>query len=297
MKGMIASISRLRTHDGDGLRTTVFFKGCALRCVWCHNPETFRMVREIEVHNKKCVHCASCVTACKSGALSHNGGTITFDRSVCTACGNCAQICPTEARAIIGETWEADALARCLSEDKPFFDNGGGVTLSGGECLLQADFAAEVARLLGDMGISVYVDTCGFVSKDAFDKIMPFTDKFLYDIKAIDDVVHKKCTGQSNEQILKNLDYILSRGAKVEVRYPLVPEHNDGEAHRIGEFLKGKGIEKIKVLAYHDLARSKYLALGLSDTMPAVPSPTYEQIESVANILRNYGLNVINGLE
>lgn len=296
MTGLITAIKRLSVHDGDGLRTTAFFKGCGLRCVWCHNPETLSFNRQIEVHKAKCVLCGECVRVCPSGSVKAEGGELIYDRSSCSVCGKCADACPVEARAVVGEEYTAEALAEKLKEDKPFFDNGGGVTLSGGECMLQADFALQVAKILHSDGVSVDIDTCGYAPTEAFERILPYVDTFLYDVKAIDPTVHEKCTGKNNELILKNLDFILSKGARVEVRIPLVPGYNDGEIDSIGRFLQGKGVKKVKVLAYHDLARSKYDSLGLADTMPRVAGPTAREVQKAVDELKSYGLNAVNGV-
>jgi len=183
-------------------------------------------------------------------------------------------------------------------EDRDFFVNsGGGVTLSGGECLAQIDFAEAVAKLLYDRGISVDIDTCGFVNFNAFERIIPYTDEFLYDIKAIDPSVHKRCTGQSNEIILDNLRKLDSLGCRIEIRYPYVVGYNDGECCAIGEFLSElKNVSKIKVLAYHSFAKSNYAALGRKNTLPDV-EVTRENIRNAVDILSSFGLNAVNGMD
>ena len=292
MKGIISGIKRLAVHDGDGLRTTVFFKGCPLRCIWCHNPETFSFKKEIAFYEHKCIGCSSCIEECKQGALSVDG----LDKSRCIGCGKCSEVCPTDARTLYGIEYEASELVKKLLEDRDFFENGhGGITLSGGECLMQIDFAAEVARLLAEEGINVNIDTCGYVTRKSLERIIPYTDVFLYDIKAIDRDVHIKCTGKDNELILSNLKFLSEKGCKIEIRYPLVKGYNDGECEKIGRFLQGiKGISKIKVLKYHALAKSKYEALGFENTLPDTVT-TDEDIEKAVQILSSFGLNALNG--
>ena len=182
-------------------------------------------------------------------------------------------------------------------QDEAFFRNsGGGVTLSGGECLAQPDFAVTVAKKIKSEDISVYVDTCGFVKQESLESIIPFTDKFLYDIKAIGSNVHKKCTGMDNELILKNLKFLSERECAIEIRYPLVKGYNDGECDKIGEFLSNlKGISEVKVLQYHHFAASRYKALGMANTLPDTET-TYEDVESAIKILKKYGLNAVNGM-
>ena len=294
MKGIITGIKRLAVHDGDGLRTTVFFKGCPLRCVWCHNPETYSYKKEIAFYSAKCIGCNSCVDECAYGALTKD----FYDETRCVHCLKCTEVCPTDARSLLGVEYEASDLAEKILEDEQFFKNGnGGVTLSGGECLSQPNFATELAKIFYDKKISVDIDTCGFVSQESLEKIIPYTDVFLYDIKAIDGDVHRKCTGQDNKIILDNLRFLTERGCKIEIRYPLIMGYNDGECEGIGRFLKNLGgITKIKVLKYHSFARSKFDAIGLSDTMPNIET-TYTDVENAVKTLRSFGLNAINGID
>lgn len=277
MNGIISGIKRMEIHDGEGIRTTVFFKGCPLRCVWCHNPESLSHEPQVANFEHKCAHCGLC------------GG----DKSEKTAMS-----CPMGALVFYGEQYDADSLCDILARDKAYFDqSGGGVTLSGGECLAQPHFAAEVARGLKERGIGVYVDTCGFASRAAFDAIIPYTDKFLYDIKAVDSEVHKKCTGRDNAIILENLEYLTSRGCRVEIRYPLVVGYNDCESYKIGELLtRLGGIEKIKVLKYHNFAGSRYEALGMENTLPKTVTER-EDVERAVAILRSFGLCAVNGMD
>ena len=190
-----------------------------------------------------------------------------------------------------------DDLVEILLQDALFFKNsGGGVTLSGGECLAQPDYAVSLAKRLCDKGISVYIDTCGFVNRKIFERIIPFTDKFLYDIKAIDPKVHERCTGKENQMILENLKFLCDEGCRVEIRYPLVMGYNDLECERIAQFLSGlRGITKVKVLQYHSFSASRYEALGMKNTLPDTQT-TLQDVDRAVSILRCYGLNAINGM-
>lgn len=295
MKGIITSIKRMAVHDGKGLRSTIFFKGCPLRCIWCHNPDTLSFEPQVAVHRNKCADCGSCMAACSGGALK---SPASFDSGKCIRCYKCIEACPTTARVLYGEEWEAQALAEKVLQDRDFFKNsGGGVTFSGGECLCQIDFALELAKIFHHEGISVDIDTCGHVNFAAFEKIFPYTDEFLYDIKAIDAEVHKKCTGRDNAIILENLIRLDDMGAKIEIRYPFVPGYNDGECEKIGEFLsKLKNITKIKVLAYHSFAGSKYDALGMKNTLPDV-KVSHGDVQKAVEVLNLFGLNAINGMD
>ena len=274
MTGLISGIKRMEIHDGDGLRTTVFLKGCPLKCIWCHNPESIAFQPQVAYFRDKCVHCG----LCKNQRTEQT-----------------AELCPVEAQSFFGKEYEVSALADILEQDRPFFEtSGGGVTLSGGECLAQPDFAVELAKTLKERGISVYIDTCGCVKQETFDRIMPYADKFLYDVKAIDSEVHKACTGRDNAMILENLQYLSAKGCRIEIRYPLVKGYNDGEAEKIGAFLQNLNIEKIKVLQYHHYAGSRYDALNMENTLPQTET-TMEDMEKAVEILKKYGLNAVNG--
>ena len=296
MHGLISGIKRMEIHDGDGLRTTVFFKGCPLKCIWCHNPESISFNRQITVINSKCVYCKSCEKICKNNAIDYFNNKISIDFLKCNNCLECVNLCPTAAIDFYGKEYSSDELVDYLMQDELFFKNGnGGVTLSGGECLAQGDFATEVAKKLKEKEISVYIDTCGYVNRQILKDILPYSDKFLYDIKAIDKDVHIKCTGKDNEIILSNLEFLSNNGAKIEIRYPLVVGYNDTECIKIAEYLtKIKGIEKIKVLKYHSYAGSRYESLGMENTLPKTETKN-ENIENAVNILKSFNLNAING--
>lgn len=297
MEGLICAMKRTAVHDGDGLRTTVFFKGCPLKCIWCHNPESIGFSPEIGFFPETCIGCGECVRICPKNAVTMVDGKPVTDRSLCDGCGECATYCPGSARVSYGQKWSVEKLVAKLLQDRRFYElSHGGVTLSGGECLAQGDFAVAVAKALFDEGISVDIDTCGFVRREILERIAPYTDTFLYDIKAIDPAVHKKCTGQENGIILDNLRWLCENGCKVEIRYPYVPGWNDGECDAIGAFLAPlKGITKIKVLGYHGYAGGKYAALEMTDTLPKV-TVVAEDVEKPVEILRSYGLNAINGM-
>ena len=275
MKGMISGIKRMEIHDGDGLRTTVFFKGCPLRCIWCHNPESLSFEKQIAFFAHKCISCGAC----------------RGEKSERAAIG-----CPVDAIQVYGREYEVEELAEAVLQDEPFLKKGGGVTFSGGECLAQGDFAVALAKSFYDKGISVYIDTCGFARREILARIMPYTDKFLYDVKAIDPDVHKKCTGQDNRLILQNLRFLCEKGCKIEIRYPLVKGYNDSECERIGEFLSGLGvIDKVKVLQYHAFSASRYDALGMTVTLPRAET-TFEDVGNAVRVLRSHQLNAINGM-
>lgn len=290
----VFEIKRFAVHDGDGIRTTVFFKGCPLRCVWCHNPEGISQKAELAYHAHKCTACGACANACESGCHTVEDGVHTYDRSKCVACGKCEKVCIGGALKLYGKEMTAREIFEILAEDKMFYEqSGGGVTLSGGECLMHADFCAELLKMLKADGISTAVDTSGFVSKKAIDMVFPFTDVFLYDVKAFDSEIHRKATGRPNGLILENLSYINDLGGSIEIRIPYVPEYNGKEMEKIAEHLSGlKCITKVRVLPYHNYAGSKYSALGMENTLPEI-LPSDEEIERAAAILESYGIKVI----
>lgn len=287
----IVEIKRFAVHDGDGIRTTVFFKGCPLKCLWCHNPETLSPKRQLAFYGHKCVMCGKCAEVCSLHSLS--GGTHTIDKEKCVLCGRCAEVCPQSAIEIFGTEMTVDEVCAALIKDKSFYDeSGGGITLSGGECLLQSEACREILKEMKRCGINTAVDTCGFVPREAIDRVMPYTDTFLYDIKAIDVDVHKQCTGQPNGLILENLMYIDKSGAKTEIRIPYVPGYNDNQIDKIGSFLAQlKNITGVRVLPYHNYAASKYAALGIEDTLPKT-LPSEAEISKAKDILKNYGITV-----
>ncbi len=277
----VFSVKRFAVHDGDGIRTTVFFKGCSLKCIWCHNPESIGFKPQTAYYADKCIGCSECIAVCPHHAHRSENGAHIFDRELCVGCGMCAAVCPANALVFYGKSVTVGELMPLLLADRAFYEtSGGGVTLSGGECLMQSDFCAALLKELKKEGIHTAVDTCGFVRRESIEQVMPYTDIFLYDIKSIDRDVHIRCTGQPNDLILDNLRMIDNCGKKSEVRIPFVPGYNDGEITKIRDFLKTlKNVTAVKVLPYHNYAGSKYDSLGLPNTLPTV-LPAAGQIEA-----------------
>ena len=265
MTDTIFEIKRFAVHDGDVIRTTVFFKGCPLRCIWCHNPEGLSSAPQIARYTHKCIGCGECK---KEGFVPEN--------------------CIGDAHILYGKEITIEELLPALLEDRDFYEtSGGGVTLSGGECLMQADFCAELLKRLKEHGIHTAVDTCGLVSKRSLDKVIPYTDVFLYDIKAYDEDVHIKCTGVPNKQILENLMYLDSIEKDIEIRIPYVPDYNDCQIEKVACFLAPfRNITKIRVLPYHNYAGSKYEALSIKNTLPS-RLPNDEELEAARNLIKN----------
>ena len=293
MKAKIFDIKKFAVHDGDGIRTTVFFKGCSLKCVWCHNPEGIEFKPQLAYYENKCISCGECVKVCPASAHTFEENLHRFNRNKCIACGKCESVCLGKALSFYEKEISVDELLPILLEDREFYNNSnGGVTLSGGECLMQPDFCAELLQRLKAEGVNTAVDTCGFVPKDTIEKVIPYTDIFLYDIKAFDEDVHIKCTGHTNKPILENLRYIDSRGKAVEIRIPYVPKFNDDQIEKIADFLSTlKNITKIRVLPYHNYAGSKYKALDMSNTLPEI-LPSKDELKTARDLIKTHGLKV-----
>ena len=277
IKGLIFDIKRFAVHDGDGIRTTVFFKGCPLKCMWCHNPEGISFKPQLAFYENKCINCGECAAVCPAGAQKITAAGHTYNREECVLCGGCERACLGNALKVYGKIMTVEELMPILLEDKPFYDNsGGGVTFSGGECMLQLDFLREILEKCKSAGIHTAVDTAGNVPWESFEKILPFTDLFLYDIKAFGAELHRKGTGVSNELILENLKNLSGR-ADIIVRIPVIGGYNDNdeEIRQIADFLKQIKIIKAELLPYHAMGEHKYTALGRNTESFNVPNKNF----------------------
>lgn len=289
--GMIAGIKRFEIHDGDGIRTTLFLKGCPLSCRWCHNPECIMTKPVLSFLQHRCLNCGACADVCGAHAMA--GGEHIYDRSKCVCCGECEKVCAGGALRLYGTEATAEELLPKLLEDRPFYEtSGGGVTVSGGEPLMQAAFTAEILRLLKGEGIDTAVDTCGYAPWEALEAVVPWTDTFLYDIKAIDEQTHVRCTGKTNAPILDNLKFLDAIGKRIEVRVPFIPGWNDGEIRKIGAFLSGlTNVSCVKLLPYHNYAKTKYDAIGEGERFTEIALPSAESAAEATAILSSFGLN------
>lgn len=291
--GTVFEIKRFAVHDGDGIRTTVFLKGCPLSCVWCHNPEGIRVEPQLAYYEAKCISCGACVETCPANAHDFREGKHIYHREKCVGCGKCEEMCLSGSLKHYGKKMTVEEVLSVLLEDKDFYDtSGGGVTLSGGECLMQAEFCTALLRELKERDIHTAVDTCGFVSQAAIDSVLPYTDVFLYDMKGFDEDMHIQCTGHSNKVILERLQYIDARGGKVEIRIPYVPGYNDDQIEKIAAFLKElPNVSTVRILPYHKFADSKYEALGMKNRLPEWRKTV--ETEAAKQIVRKYGLKCL----
>ncbi|MBQ3085362.1 MAG: glycyl-radical enzyme activating protein [Clostridia bacterium] len=289
-KARILSFKRFEIHDGDGIRTTLFFKGCPLRCKWCHNPESLSHKMEKMYDARLCMDCMRCTKLCDANIIENSKHV--FVRENCTLCGKCETVCPQKAFETAGIDLGPEEITEELFKDEIFMKNsGGGVTFSGGEPLIQAELCVEIAKRLKERDINIAIDTSAAVNRAAIDAVLPYVDTFLFDIKAMDEKVHIRCTGVSNKNILENILYVDSAGKPFEIRYPYVPTMNDGEWEAIATFVKQlKNMKILRILPYHNYADRKYNCLGLSYPMPDIPVPATEQVASVAEKMRTMGL-------
>ena len=274
MKATIFDIERNSYVDGPGIRTTVFFKGCNLRCAWCHNPESQSAKPQMMFYKNKCTGCGKCREKCPNSMEK------------CDLCGRCSLFCPQDAREICGKEYTVDEVMREIVKDKAFYEtSGGGVTLSGGECMLQIDFLEGILKECKKNGIHTAVDTAGHVPFEFFKRIIPYTDLFLYDVKCFDSDKHRQYTGVENQLILKNLKRLLATGTPVWVRIPIIPTFNDTveEMQKIKAFLSSCGApEKVELLPYHAMGEHKYAAIGKETQIFSVPGE--EKMKHLKNI-------------
>ncbi|AQS59086.1 trans-4-hydroxy-L-proline dehydratase activase [Desulforamulus ferrireducens] len=294
-KATIFNIQKYCVHDGPGIRTTVFFKGCPLRCAWCHNPESQHFQRELLYNPGQCTLCGQCQRQCEHGAITINQGSLKQDHSKCQACGKCLDYCLTDAREIAGQTYSLSEIIKEIEKDRPFYEeSGGGVTLSGGEPLCQIDFVTELVKSCQDMGISVAVDTCGHVPFSYFENILAEVDLFLYDLKLMDPELHRQYTGVDNKLILENLQKLSARGGNIWLRLPLIEGVNMNREHinQVISFTRDLNISLVNLLPYHDIHRAKYSRLARPYAHHLMTTPSEEKIEEIKSLLETHQFKV-----
>lgn len=294
--GTVFDIRRYSIHDGPGIRTAVFFKGCLLACRWCHNPEGVSFNPELIFRPSRCILCDDCLGICPNEAIKRCNDAIHVDRSRCRVSGFCTVSCPAEALEVVGMTLSVDQVLARIEADRTFYEQShGGVTFTGGEPLAQSRFLQALLVNCQERGLHTVVDTSGYAPWSLIEEILPFVDLFLYDLKLMDNERHREWTGVSNVDILSNLRSLSTVGRDLLVRIPLIPGINDddGNVQATGEFIASlPHVPSVEILAYHDMAASKYSALGRQYNFDSLYRPDPGQMEKVASILETYGLKV-----
>ncbi|MHA1783487.1 MAG: glycyl-radical enzyme activating protein [Promethearchaeota archaeon] len=299
-KAFIFEIQKMSTEDGPGIRTTVFFKQCPLRCAWCHNPESISKEKQLEWFEHKCIGCFTCLEVCKQGALSFTEEGLRIDREKCISCGTCVNECPSTALHMFGEYWTLDDLFHEINKDLVYYEqSNGGITVSGGEPTIQWEFVEAFLKKCKENGISTALDTCGYANKKIYERLLPHVDLILYDLKEIDSKKHQDFTGVPNDLILDNARwiarYMRENGKKMWIRTPLIPKYTATVENikGIGEFIV-KELDNIPerwdILAFNNLCISKYERLDMNWALKDEPLLTEEEIEYFYKIAVDTGV-------
>ncbi len=297
--GIITNIQRCSTEDGPGIRTTLFFKGCPMKCLWCHNIETIDPKRIVVWYAVKCIGDQACVRACPESAIEMTPNGVRIDHERCTLCGDCEDACPTGAIKMMGQVWASDDMVNELLKDKIFFNtSGGGVTLSGGEATFQADFAIKVAKGLQENGVHVALDTCGYCSESVMRSLLRHVDLVLYDLKTMDPKMHQEYTGVPLDRVLENARVVAESGLPTWIRTPIIPKHTDDEKNvrSISRFILDNmpNVERYDLLAFNKMCVDKYHLFGLEYPLEDEDLMESEAMEHLAQVARDVGVqNVV----
>ncbi|OSS41209.1 Pyruvate formate-lyase activating enzyme [Desulfurella amilsii] len=289
MKGLIFDIKRYSIHDGEGIRTTIFFKGCPLSCLWCHNPESQSFKTQLVHYENKCINCKTCEHICKKQAIKIIDNKAHINKLLCNMCLDCTKSCPTNALSEIGALYSINELVEEILKDKVFYSEGG-VTISGGEPFSQAKFLLYLVKKLKDYYLNIAIDTSGYTNFSNIEKILDYTDQFLYDLKIMDPQLHKKYTGVSNQIILENLEKLSCAARdKITIRLPIIPTINDNldNLSQTAIFLKKLKIHKIDLLFYHNIMLDKYRRLNMEFKLQHIKKPSDEAVNSIANFFKS----------
>jgi pyruvate formate lyase activating enzyme len=299
--GLISAVQKYSTKDGPGIRSTVFFKGCPLGCLWCSNPELIRPLPDLLYSREKCARCGTCIQVCPQGALSFDeDGYILIDRVKCDGCGDCVEECPESALELAGRFITVDEVVDDLLKDRVFYEtSGGGVTFSGGEPLWQSGFVAQVAKCMKEEGIHTALDTAGDVTWCRFEEVLPFIDLMLYDLKLLDNDQHRRFTGRDNDLILANARLLAQQGVPIHIRLVMVPGINDSpdEIRARMDFIVelGDSVKQVDVLLYHRYGAGKYPRLGLDYPLMDLPEHNDEQVDEIRALVERFGIKTTIG--
>ncbi|WP_372680554.1 glycyl-radical enzyme activating protein [Desulfosarcina sp.] len=296
-EGIIFDINRYAIHDGPGIRTTVFFKGCPIRCRWCANPESQKTALELAHLNHECILCGRCMETCPQDAIRVSDTNHLLDRTACDLCGKCVEACPAEALQVMGRTVSVDDLYAEVAADRPFWErSGGGVTLSGGEPLFQPRFVKAFLERCRANYIHTAIESCLHVATQTLAEILPLVNTVICDMKLMDDQRHRQFTGVSNALILKNMAMLLQTDQDMRVRMPLIPGVNDDlpGLEALGAFLQDhREGAQLELMPYHRLGEVKYARLGRSCKMEEIPAPSREEMEKAAGVLDKFRINLV----
>lgn len=298
IRGQVASIKRYMVHDGPGIRSVVFLKGCPLRCAWCSSPHTWTESKNLIYRVRKCIHCSACVASCPERALSAAAdGTVVVDRARCTLCGDCVEVCPTTALTFDSTTMSVAEVMAALERDRAFYEqSGGGITFSGGEPTVQSGFLCSLLEACKAAGFHTAIETTGLVEWDVLQGLLPLIDLVLYDMKALDPGRHEELTGRRNEPILANLERIAKAGTlPVEIHVPVIPGHNDSDGYfeSLAAHLGGLGLRNIAFLPFHKLGSHEYDELGMRYPFENADSISSRRMEEIRGRFRSLGFRVI----
>jgi pyruvate formate lyase activating enzyme len=297
-EGVVFDIQRFAIHDGYGIRTLVFMKGCPLRCAWCSNPESQKTTAEIMFHGEKCIECGCCIEACPFGELLRENWPV--DNEQCYGCGSCVDVCYAGARQLVGKWMSVQEVLQIVEKDRVFYrQSGGGVTVGGGEPTMQAGFVSELLSKCRAAGIHTALETCGYASWNRFSSVLEYTDLLLFDLKHMDTELHRQRTGVGNEVIIENAVRAAEVVKEMIVRLPLIPDFNDStdHVHELGRFIQQKlpRVKRVDLLPYHSMGASKMKKLGRTYSLDALRTPTESEIGRTVEILRSFDLEVMTG--